>query len=96
MCKSDNALQYAQNMLSGEFTADRCRHPSVTETTLWIFRNGKQVGVIAEIPVHCSCGHAATAEAWRANRMFAGMPHSEKRYDSLAQAVQHITSQNWV
>lgn len=71
----------AQLLHPTKYTADRCRHESVTETTIWVFDERKQIGSITH----------ARPDAWRASRMAQGMPTSAREFGALADAVTHIT-----
>jgi hypothetical protein len=63
-----------------KYTADRCRHESVTETSLWVFDGRRQVGSITH----------AQPDAWQASRVVQGMPTSARKFSTLADAVSHI------
>ena len=82
-------------LLPARLTADRSRHETVVQTSLWIFdrdpgNNGarRQIGSISRI--YPEYGR----EAWHCARMAHGGPISDRTYDSLAQAVEHIVSYN--
>lgn len=62
---------------------DRCRHATVSELALWLFdANDEQIGVVALLDPF--------ADTYRANRMWGGMPTSERRFDSLRLALLHV------
>jgi len=79
----DRDLAEAATLLPPGLTIDRCRHESVTATSLWIFdADGKQ---IASISRHLS--------DWKANRMERGMPTSQRFTPTLAAAIAHLTEE---
>lgn len=81
--EQDAHLAQAQAMLPPGMTADRCRHESITDTSLWIFgTDAKQIGSIT----HTGSGW------WRASQMHRGMPTTCLSYPSLREAMQHITT----
>lgn len=55
-----------------------CEHPSVTETSLWLFSGGKQIGAVTQ-----------TGESWRASRIFMGMPSGVLGNADMATAIQY-------
>lgn len=71
---------------------DRCRHDSVTETSIWVFdqcgRNGseRQIAVIAQ--------HAPTAAdphyPWRVSAMLNGSPVSQRNCQTMLDAVGEV------
>jgi hypothetical protein len=81
--EQDADLAQAQAMLPPAMAADRCRHESISHTSLWIYgKDKKQCGSITR-----------TADGqWRASRIYRGMPTSERHFDTLAQAMEHVTS----
>ena len=79
--ESENRMKRARAILGSGYTVDRCRHPTVKDTALWVFRDGVQVGSVTLFE---------GASEWKANRIHRGMPISEKRYASLADACAHI------
>jgi hypothetical protein len=78
--ESENRMKRAALILGGGYTVGRCRHATVTDTALWVFREGVQVGSITSVG----------ESEWRANRLLRGLPVSEKRYSNLADACAHI------
>jgi hypothetical protein len=80
--ESENRMKQARKLLGSGYTVERCRHKTVTDTALWVFRDGVQVGSITLFD---------GASEWKANRMHRGMPTSERRYAELADACSHIT-----
>jgi len=81
--ESENRMKRAAKLLGSGYTVDRCRHRTVKDTVLWIFRDGVQVGSVA---LYESQGFSD----WKANRLHRGLPTTEKRYASLADACAHI------
>lgn len=80
--EQDAHLTQAQAMLPPGMTADRCRHESITETSLWIFgKDKKQCGSVTH----------TTNGLWRASRILRGMPTSERHFETMAQAMDHVT-----
>ena len=64
-------------------TLDRCRHGTVHTLTAWVFNaDHKQVGVISLT--------SPGDDTYKANRMFHGLPTSERHFTSATQAVLHI------
>jgi hypothetical protein len=63
------------------FTADRCRHESVEETTLWIYDGRRQIGSLTR-----------DKDRWRATRMHNGQPTRQRTDVSLADAITYVTS----
>jgi hypothetical protein len=64
-------------------TADRCRHETVTQTTLWVFDGKRQIGVAAR-----------EDGRWRASHMLRGMPTTERRFATLLEALGHVMAQD--
>jgi hypothetical protein len=63
------------------FRIDRCKHPNAGGIALWVFAADVQVGSMTLFD---------GASVWKANRMWRGMPISERRFASLADACEHI------
>ena len=63
-----------------QYSADRCRHESITATSLWIFNGRRQIGSITREP-----------GGWRASRMAGGSPSSLRQFQSLERAITHVT-----
>lgn len=62
---------------------DRSRHECTTETAIWLFQaSGAQVGSISR--------SGAAPHVWRAHAIMFGLPTTEFRCDTLADAVAHI------
>lgn len=80
--ESENRMKRAAKLLGSGYTVDRCRHATVKDTALWVFRDGVQVGSITLFD---------GATEWKANRMHRGMPTTERRFVSLADACAHIS-----
>lgn len=80
--EQDAHLAQARLLTPQNITLDRCRHETVDLTTLWVFREGRQVGVVAHRP----------DGAWRGQRMYQGMPvEAGAAYPSLLAALEHAT-----
>lgn len=65
-------------------TVDMCRHESVTEETFWLFRDDKQIGVVAH--------ESKYARPWRGTRMHRSMPIGQMRFESIAEALRYACS----
>jgi hypothetical protein len=79
----DRDLREAASWLAGKpYQVVRCRHPSLVKTSLWIMTMvGKQIGSASRVD-----------DRWKANRVHHGMPTSERRVESLVDALTHIVS----
>ena len=89
-------LEEVQTYLSvTRLTADRCRHESVTETSIvrsiWIFdgftRRGerRQIGSIVRLP------RASTSDyRWGVTRMLHGQPVARRCYRTLLECIGNI------
>lgn len=81
----DNDQLEAGAMLSKtRLTVDRSRHESVFDTALWFMDGAVQRGSAHRTP--------NLPSDWRCSRMYAGMPTSERLFDTLADVVEHIVS----
>jgi hypothetical protein len=69
-------------------TVDRSRHPSVTETSLWLFDDTHTHNQIGSVSLRKLL--AENDWVWKANRMHRSSPVSERLFDTLSEAVQHI------
>jgi hypothetical protein len=79
----NDMLQAAARLLKTRLVVDRSRHESTTETTLW-FMDGK---------IQRGSSHRHR-DGWFVNRMWGGMPTSERFVGDLAEVVEHIVSQD--
>lgn len=80
--EQDADLEEARKRLyPTRFTAGRCRHDSVTETTLWIFDGRQQIGSASRNPT-----------GWTANRITRGMPVGQRREPTIEAALSYIVS----
>lgn len=80
----NDQLQAGAMLLTTRLTVDRSRHDSVLDTVLWFMDGAVQRG-----PAHRTPDLPAN---WRCRRMCAGMPLSERLFDTLAEVVEHIVS----
>jgi hypothetical protein len=64
------------------YSADRCRHESVTETSVWVFDGRRQIGSVTH----------TQSDTWRASRMDRGMPTTSREFPTLADAMAHVTN----
>jgi hypothetical protein len=94
--EQDRDLEDARSYLScTSLTADRCRHESVTETSLWFFAapgadkkaRRIQIGSATRTDEMDSAGHTYR---WRVHRMSGGVPISQCFTASLLEAVTFI------
>jgi hypothetical protein len=77
-------LADAQAYLS-HLRLDRCRHESVTMTSLWLFdADGKQIG---------SCSRTTTG-GWRASHMHKGMPIAQREHFLMLDALDYIAARH--
>lgn len=94
----DAIVARAQSMLTPwQAKVDRCRHPNVAETTLWIFdSSGKQIGSLMAIPGGWQPPYMnqddspPPQEGWLCHRLYQGLPTSERKESSLAAGLAHI------
>lgn len=77
--EQDAVLLEAQTLAPPGFTIDRCRHESITETTLWVFHKGEQVGSANQ-----------TAKGWTISRIYKGSPFTRRTEESLPLALSHL------
>ena len=66
-------------------SVDRCRHETVTQTSIWVFSDADktlQVGAIRRIE--------EPGFRWHASRMPRGTPTSAARYATQLEAIQHV------
>ena len=99
--EQERDLQDAQTYLSvTTLRADRCRHESVTETSIWVFggvkdRRGnpirdQQIGCIKRLP-----GQPQGKYGWEVTRMLNGQPVARKLPNIpclIASAISCVTS----
>ena len=90
--EQERDLQDAQTYLSiTRLTADRCRHESVTETSLWIFdgktRRGlpRQVASITRIS-----GNPVGDYRWEVTRMAYGQPVARRCERTLLECIGDV------
>lgn len=80
--EQDADLEEARKRLyPTRFTADRCRHDSVTETTLWIFDGRQQIGSASR-----------NSDGWTANRITKGITAGQRREPTMEAALSYIVS----
>ena len=79
----DRDLEDAQTYLSvTTLTVDRCRHDSVTETSLWVFDQDKrQIGAIVRLPDNRS------DYRWEVSRILKGQPVSRRCERTLLDCI---------
>lgn len=66
-----------------ELRIDRCRHDSVTATSLWIFKGDVQIGSITRT--------APSGERkWNVKQMLRGMPVSDTYRSNIIDAVLRV------
>ena len=75
-------LKSFRAMLPDGLTADRCRHETVTEPSLHLFRGNAQIGFATLQPDW----------RWRCGRMRNGFPVSTTWEDTLPGALHHIVT----
>jgi hypothetical protein len=67
------------------FTLDRCRHESITTTSLWLFdAEGKQIGA-------CSRQYNG---GWLASHMDKGMPIAQRGFFVMLDALDYIAARH--
>ncbi len=94
--EQDRDLTDARAYLSAtKLTADRCRHASVTETSLWFFLPGAdkkakpiQIGSASRLPPERD--NRLRTCRWEVTRMFNGQPVARCYAGSLLEAVTYI------
>ena len=80
--EQDADLEEARKRLyPTRFTADRCRHDSVTETTLWIFDGRQQIGSASR-----------NSDGWTAHRITKGITAGQRREPTMEAALSYIVS----
>ena len=80
--EQDADLEEARKRLyPTRFTAERCRHETVTETALWIFDGRQQIGSASR-----------NRDGWTANRITRGMPVGQRREPTMEAALSYIVS----
>jgi hypothetical protein len=80
--EQDADLEEARKRLyPTRFTADRCRHDSVTDTALWIFDGRQQIGSASRNPT-----------GWTANRISRGITAGQRREPTMEAALSYIVS----
>lgn len=72
-------LEHARAMAAGNLTLDRCRHESVVETSIWVHRDGQQIGAITR-----------DGDMWRASRMSRGLPVGQRTTTNLGDAMAYV------
>jgi hypothetical protein len=64
---------------------DRCRHESLTMTSLWLFdADGQQIG---------ACSHTGNG-GWRASHMHQGMPIAQREHFIMLDALDYIAARH--
>ena len=83
---------YAQSYLSvTKLTADRCRHETVTETSLWIFLGlnkygqRRQIACIKRLPRGCVGDYR-----WEVTRMLHGQPVARRCERTLLDCIGNV------
>lgn len=71
---------FSARVMTGQdgITLDRCRHDSVMETSIWVYRDGKQVGSVTR-----------AGDAWTATRLLRGMPTGQRSMPTLRDAMSY-------
>ena len=80
----EKLIAEASKYVPDDVRLDMCRHESVTEEVFWLFRNEKQIGVVAHEPGY--------AFAWRGTRMYRGMPTGQLRFGFIDEALRYACS----
>jgi hypothetical protein len=85
----DQDVEEAQTYLSvTTLRADRCRHESITETTLWFYdATGNQIGAASRLPSSDSEWARQRNLKWEVTRMLNGQPVARKCVASLLDVI---------
>jgi hypothetical protein len=88
--EQERDLEEVQTYLSvTTLTAERCRHPTVTETSLWIFDKLGAKGAQRQVASICR-NPDGSRYRWRVSRMHRGQPVSEQQYDRLIDCIGDV------
>jgi hypothetical protein len=78
----DADVEHAASYLSccPSMSVDRCRHPSVTETALWFFDNGRQIASAHRL-------ETTSDYRWEVTRLGRGGPVARRATKTVLEAV---------
>ena len=78
-------------------TSDRCRHESVTETSIWVFAQDlgfKPARHVQIASVHRDC-ETTSDYVWEVTRMAYGQPVARRREKTLLAAISWVVQYDW-